>query len=535
MIQSIGKVKKITPKDREYKFILYTFEQPTDLNTDECLEGQSIVFISERYEKEGEHRHNILYAACTNDLVRVGSLCDWTALNEKNANCIGILLIEDDMNEAVVISELLEDSHFSEIESIPTINSEKIHFLQGNEDYFEKVTAENKIQVVKDKIKEFFNMKNVNFLFGSGTSSPAIPVMKGLLKAIRESEMTEEELNLFEKIAKVKKDNIEEILGTLYSQKVYLEGVGDRDSEDLNLCLDLIDLIESVIYDKLTPKLDTDQINETSKDVLGNYKKLYSKITNRNKDLSRINVFTTNNDLFNETALDSLNIHYINGFSGGLKKYFNPAFFNYTYSKRMDTSLEKFEPVNNMVYLYKIHGSVNWVEDGSNANSYFNIRELAEIKEEYDGAAMIYPTPVKQNKSLGSPYVDLFREFQHKLLEPNSVLFVIGYSFSDEHINDIIYRSLVTNSSLILCIINNLDEAQPICNVKDNRIFRFWGQSEDRTTHYHYFNYFVDELVPDFELETRLQQQGVEQLVRIINDAKTEKNEDRKDCKRGVR
>ncbi len=163
MIQSIGKVKKITPKDREYKFILYTFEQPTDLNTDECLEGQSIVFISERYEKEGEHRHNILYAACTNDLVRVGSLCDWTALNEKNANCIGILLIEDDMNEAVVISELLEDSHFSEIESIPTINSEKIHFLQGNEDYFEKVTAENKIQVVKDKIKEFFNMKNVHY------------------------------------------------------------------------------------------------------------------------------------------------------------------------------------------------------------------------------------------------------------------------------------------------------------------------------------------------------------------------------------
>ena len=221
MIQSIGKVKKITPKDREYKFILYTFEQPTDFNTDECLEGQSIVFISEHYEKEGEHRHNILYAACTNDLVRVGSLCDWTALNEKNANCIGVLLIEDDMNEAVVISELLEDSHFSEIESIPTINSEKIHFLQGNEDYFEKVTAENKIQVVKDKIKEFFNMKNVNFLFGSGTSSPAIPVMKGLLKAIRESEMTKEERNLFEKIAKVERQYRRNIGNPLFSKSLF--------------------------------------------------------------------------------------------------------------------------------------------------------------------------------------------------------------------------------------------------------------------------------------------------------------------------
>ena len=527
MLENLGKNRKFKPKDREYVFTLYSFESKSDFSSKAILEGQSIVFISERFEKDGKHGHKILYAACTNDLVRVGSICDWTSLTEKNANCLGILLLEDDMNESEVIADLLKEDHFSDFDTIPVINSEELHFLQGNDDYFEKVTTENKMLVVKDKIKEFFNMKNVNFLFGSGTSSPAIPIMKGLLKAIRESDLTDDEQEVFEQIAEVKKDNIEEILGTLYSQKAFMEGIGDSDSDDMNLCLGLINKIEGIIYENLTPNLDPDSISEPCKMVLSYYKLLYSKITNRNKDLSRINVFTTNNDLFNETALDSLNIHYINGFSGGLKKYFNPAFFNYTYSKRMDTSLEKFEPVNNMVYLYKIHGSVNWVEDSSNANSYFNIRELTEIEEGYNGKAMIYPTPLKQNKSLGSPYVDLFREFQHKLLEPNSVLFVIGYSFNDEHINDIIYRSLVTNSSLILCIINQLDESQPICNVKDNRIFRFWGTTEDRKTHYHYFDFFVNELVPDFELETRLQQRGVEQLVKIINDSKKEKDEDR--------
>ena len=527
MLAPLGKVWKIQPKDKEYVFKLYSFEGQKDFSFDDkLLDGQSVVFISERYEKEdGKYIHNILYAACTNDLFKVVSICDWTFLSEKKANCLGVLLVDGDMIEEELIAELQESNLF--IEKIPVINSEELHFLQGNENYFEKVTADSKMQVVKDKIKEFFNMKNVNFLFGSGTSSPAIPVMKRLLKAIRESELTDENIEVFEKIAEVKKDNIEEILGTLYSQKAYLEGIGDFDSNEMNLCKGLIEKIESVIYDKLTPDLATDQITEISKKVLDNYKRLYSKVTNRNKDLSRINVFTTNNDLFNETALDGLNIHYINGFSGGLKKYFNPAFFNYTFSKRMDTSLEKFEPVNNIVYLYKIHGSVNWVEDSSNANSYFNIRELTEIEKNYNGKAMIYPTPLKQNKSLGSPYVDLFREFQHKLLEPNSVLFVIGYSFNDEHINDIIYRSLVTNSSLILCIVNQLDITQPICNVKDNRIFRLWGVSEDRKTHYHYFDYFVNELVPDFELETRLQQHGVEQLVKIINDSKKEKNEGR--------
>ena len=527
MIESLRKVRRIKARDREYVFDLYSFEQKSDFSATDILEGQSIVFISERYENGEKYSHHILYAACTNDLTRVSSVCDWTTLTEKNANCLGILQIGNDMNETEVIGELLSDNLFSAVEKIPTINSEEIHFLQGNEDYFEKVTTDDRMQVVKDKIKEFFNMKNVNFLFGSGTSSPAIPVMKGLLKAIRKSEMTDDEKEIFEQIAEVKKDNIEEILGTLYSQKAYLEGIGYSDSDEMKLCLALIHKIEVIIYDKLTPDLSPDTINESSKQVLKHYKSLYSRITNRNKDLSRINVFTTNNDLFNETALDSLNIHYINGFSGGLKKYFNPAFFNYTYSKRMDTSLEKFEPVNNMVYLYKIHGSVNWIEDSSNANSYFNIRELTKIKKSYNGKAMIYPTPLKQNKSLGSPYVDLFRELQHKLLEPNSVLFVIGYSFNDEHINDIIYRSLVTNNSLILCIINKLDESQPICNVKDNRIFRFWGVTEDRSSHYHYFDYFANELVPDFELETRLQQRGVEQLVKIINDSKKEKDENR--------
>ena len=47
--------------------------------------------------------------------------------------------------------------------------------------------------------------------------------------------------------------------------------------------------------------------------------------------------------------------------------------------------------------------------------------------------SVCHDTPTKQNKSLGAPYVDLFREFQHRLLEPNTVLFVMGYGFNDEH------------------------------------------------------------------------------------------------------
>ena len=191
---------------------------------------------------------------------------------------------------------------------------------------------------------------------------------------------------------------------------------------------------------------------ERSKSILEYYKTFYQKIALRNKDLSRIRVFTTNNDLFNETALDSLNIHYINGFGGGLRKYFNPALFNYTWSKRMDTSIDKYEPVENMVYLYKIHGSINWQETEHKMNNYFNIEELSPQQLSPEKSVLIYPTPTKQDKSIGVPYVDLFREFRNKLLEPHSVLFVIGYGFNDRHVNDIIYRALATNSTINVVI-----------------------------------------------------------------------------------
>lgn len=179
-------------------------------------------------------------------------------------------------------------------------------------------------------------------------------------------------------------------------------------------------------------------------------------------------------------------------------KSFNPASFNYTLSKRMDTSIDKYEPVENLVYLYKIHGSVNWIEDeASNKESFFTIKELPLRNSSANSSVLVYPTPLKQNKSLGAPYVDLFREFQHKLLEPNTVLFVIGYSFSDEHVNDIIYRALATNSTMNLVVINDIGDDKVISKIEDPRIYRLWSTDEvgDEKPIYH-FSELVEKLLP---------------------------------------
>jgi len=239
-----------------------------------------------------------------------------------------------------------------------------IIYNQGNVSQFVGDENDNeKIQKIKDKIQELFNMKSICFLFGAGTSNGAIPVMGKLFEQV--TDQLEQEGNeglkaYFEKLNPEQiKDNLEEVLGLLYSEHNFLKATLKNEELEDNPCVLLIKLIEEEIFESINIDINASENNN----VLENYKAFYQKVTLRNKDLARVNVFTTNNDLFNEYAMDALNINYINGFSGGLTKFFNPGLFNYTFSKRMDTSIEKFEPVENMVYLYKIHGSVNWTED----------------------------------------------------------------------------------------------------------------------------------------------------------------------------
>ncbi|WP_184808040.1 SIR2 family protein [Epilithonimonas hominis] len=92
----------------------------------------------------------------------------------------------------------------------------------------------------------------------------------------------------------------------------------------------------------------------------------------------------------------------------------------------------------------------------------------------------------------------MFREFQKKLLEPHTVIFVIGYSFSDEHVNNIIYQALATNTTINLVIINSVTDSS-VAKINDNRIFKIYGK-DTSGNNIHYFNYIVKNLMPDIDM-----------------------------------
>ena len=387
-------------------------------------------------------------------------------------------------------------------------NEITINFYQGTDNLIQD--NETGLKKIKQKIADLSNIKNINFLFGAGVSSGSIPTMKEMVAKI-EDNLKDNNLTLFKELKSNNDNNLEKMLGVLYSRRASLKGVG----KDITFTDSLIEIIEKQIFEAINIDI------ESKKSNFELYKSFYQKVTFRNKDLSRVNIFTTNNDLFNERVLDNLNINYNNGFGGGLKRFFNPSRFGYTYSRKIEASIEKYESLENMIYLYKLHGSINWIE--KEENSLFNIQEInIESKDTRpkDGVLM-YPNPLKQNISLGTPYSDLIREFQKKLLLPHSVLFIVGYSFSDEHLNNMIYQALSSNSSVSIVIFGDYPD-KSICKIDDKRIYKFFGTiDEDKI---HYFDYIVNNLIPN--LNEDKEKNVLKTFINKLSEIETSTNEE---------
>ena len=112
---------------------------------------------------------------------------------------------------------------------------------QGTSDFFHRSEDFDKnLTLLKDKIREFFNLKNVNFLFGSGTSSGAIPTMSKLYEALHfDNEETEMERE-FNCIVKKEGDNLEKCLNVMYSARSYYSGLEGSDKEEQKKIEELI-------------------------------------------------------------------------------------------------------------------------------------------------------------------------------------------------------------------------------------------------------------------------------------------------------
>lgn len=232
------------------------------------------------------------------------------------------------------------------------------------------------------------------------------------------------------------------------------------------------------------------------RNTMKNYCQLISSIntilTRRKTNIisKQINLFTTNMDLFLDYTLEKLNLEFNDGFYGRQNPIFSTSNFKksvYQVSAHYDNKTEL--PTFN---LFKIHGSVNWklkkeiIYHDSQLDVLSRLNEIKilqeslieikkgitveQLKDEtkklkvtkeienflwiYNELVMINPTKEKfAFTTIDYNFYEQLRMYSNALERENSILFVTGFSFADEHIKEITQRVLQSNPTLIMYVL----------------------------------------------------------------------------------
>lgn len=321
-----------------------------------------------------------------------------------------------------------------------------------------------------EKIKDFVQSANINFLIGSGLSSPYLETL----------------------------GNIETNLHLLQENKDISKNIR---------CIVLASIYREYFFKVMLPnKVKGDE--KKYDEVIGNYKRFITLwnniIHNRcgNIRSKQINIFSTNIDLFVEKAAEKCEVELIDGFQGSITPVFKESNFQKTIMKNSVHFQNVSElPVFNLL---KIHGSINWRVDGGNITNDASlglIGEICDCLKALDDSALLVPytqdlqtmitaaeeivrkphfsvdkiqlffnayyqlvivNPTKRKFSetvVDHHFYELMRIFSNSLEKENSLLFVMGFSFADEHILKITQRALKTNPTLLIIIFAYNQEA----------------------------------------------------------------------------
>ena len=313
---------------------------------------------------------------------------------------------------------------------------------------------------------------NINFLFGSGMSTGYLEILGNI-----ENLLTELDKEVFTE--QKQKDLIRASILNKYFKGVIEKNINILDYSSLEP--------EEVLLIRWT---------------LDSYKNFFKTINQlislrRNKLPSKqVNIFTTNIDVFLERAIEQVGLESNDGFGKGFKpKYDLSNFKKSIFQKSLHFDNSSEIPVFNIL---KIHGSLTWKRE--NEHIYFdnsleqikkvqtarrnsllsvdtskdtiatlkttlrkriNIRNFSTFLDEYDKLSIVNPTKGKfQQTVLDQKYYDLLRIYANELERENTLLFVMGFSFADEHIRDLTIRVANSNPTLMIYIFAHTTHAR---------------------------------------------------------------------------
>lgn len=294
------------------------------------------------------------------------------------------------------------------------------------------------------------------------------------------------------------KVNFEQVLETLHCWRAALpdaecrlrvDGVPSIDvkGSDLASCLDYSTRSLAATCQLPTPEKQAG---------IATYRTLVRKLLTRPLNLKRVNIFTLNYDTLIEQASDATGVVLLDGFVGTQRRVFRPESYEQDLYFPAETTEGHVHRFDRVLHLYKLHGSITWASHTPSIDDPYGIRSSV-FNPDGEHPVLIYPTPAKYGETLGLPYSELFRRFASALVRPQSVLFVIGYGFGDEHVNSIIRQALAVPSFTIVIVDPrpSSDFVNELRKQQDRRVWIAEGPTLGKIAG------FVDHVLPDLRDE----------------------------------
>ena len=354
---------------------------------------------------------------------------------------------------------------------------------------------DNTFQEIKLRIKKYLELENVSVLAGAG---PSFHLGAPIIREIPEELKLQLSIEINEYFPSESKPSYEDLFNCLQADKF----IKEKKNEDTSALNEKINLMQKWLFENCnTEKTVLPEPYKDEKNLQQNryfYHEMFiKKLLQRPNNLRRANLFTTNYDMAFDYALDNLGVQYINGFCGVHNRCFRPEVYDYDIYYPGQSVSGKVHRAEKVIRYYKIHGSLSWVAVPASLNNTYGIKEIAlhdtfepSIKEQL----MIYPCVSKKTFTLDLPYSELFRQFSQAINQPQSVLFCLGYSFYDEHVNDIIYQALsIPSFTLVIANYKSNTEIEKLKSLNDKRIIILDCEDEKQST----FTGFVQNIMPD--------------------------------------
>lgn len=347
-----------------------------------------------------------------------------------------------------------------------------------------------------DQIKKVIESCHLNFLIGSGASRPYLDTLGTIEKLLTD-------------LANVIIDQDKKTVIDASIKKHYFE----------------IAIRGNLFFENNTEKnfIDT---SRNYRDFITSINTILSK-RKSNLISKQANLFTTNMDLFLERTLEDNQIAFNDGFSGRLNPLFGTE--NFHNSIRKTSTHYEYQSEVPLFNLFKLHGSLNWRLQNENVIAYdYNLSVLNKINKiklnnqnfldidcevdsgdgekyrkiytieelikqydigkyeklvihdkflnDYNKLVMINPTKEKfETTTRNLSFYELLRMYSNHLEKENSVLFIFGFSFADEHIKEITKRVSAANPTLLIIIFafdnKSLSEIQNVLPPRNNIIY----------------------------------------------------------------